>query len=250
MIGRGHAPYALPAALLAWCLALEAYAASGAAGAFAAEARSNIDAVLAAEEFGHTEKVTRLRARKAEPDEERRGWLAALGRFWGGVAKLLAGLGEGVLWASAILTVLAIIYYRERWLPYLGSLRRRRVKARLDPAVRIQMADPAMAENIPAAALDLWRGGHPTEALALLYRGALARLQARFDLGLPAGATEGEVLRAIARAAPQAFDYFAALTRAWMSLAYAGRPPETLAAEIEPLAQGFRRHLEERDRAP
>jgi hypothetical protein len=49
----------------------------------------------------------------------------------------------------------------------------------------------------------------------------------------------------MAHAAPAARVYFAALTTAWMALAYARRAPEDIAPEIEPLVEGFRRHLEE-----
>ena len=54
-----------------------------------------------------------------------------------------------------------------------------------------------------------------------------------------------KALRAIAHAAPEARTYFAALTAAGMALAYARRAPEAIAPEIERLAEGFRRHLEE-----
>ena len=56
-------------AILAWSLGAAAMATpappgEGAAPAFAAEARSKIATVLAAEEFGHTETTTSLRVRK------------------------------------------------------------------------------------------------------------------------------------------------------------------------------------------
>ncbi|MGH8479754.1 MAG: DUF4129 domain-containing protein [Gammaproteobacteria bacterium] len=215
----------------------------GAAPAFAAEARSKIAAILAAEEFGHTETTTSLRARKPESDRTQGGWLAGLRGFLRRGAEVLAAIGETLVWVAAALAIFWIVYYRERWLPFLGRLQRVPKTPPLSREVRL--AGRPLPDDIASAALALWRAGRHAEALGLLYRGAIARAHERFDLRLPPGATEGEVLRAVAPAAPAALDYFTALTRAWMAFAYAHRTPEATAPEIEPLAEGFRRHLEE-----
>jgi hypothetical protein len=236
-------------AILAWSLAkaveTPAPPGEGTAPAFAAEARSRITAVLAAEEFGHTEKTTSLRARRPESDQARGGWLAGLRGFLHRGAKVLAAIGETLLWVGALLVVFLIVYYRGRWLPFLGRLGRVSRTPPVSREVRLTFAGRPLPDDIPAAALALWRAGRHAEALGLLYRGALARAHERFDLSLPPGATEGEALRAIAHVTPAARAYFAALTAAWMALAYARRAPEAIAPEIEPLAEGFRRHLEE-----
>ncbi|MCA1851514.1 MAG: hypothetical protein LC647_03720, partial [Beggiatoa sp.] len=189
----------------------------GTAPAFAAEARSRIATVLAAEEFGHTETITSLRARRLGPDEAE--WLAGSRGFLHRAAKILAGIGEGLLWIGAVLTAFAIVYYRGDWLPFLGRLRR---GPGIPPVRReVRLAGRSLPDDIPSAALALWRAGHHAEALGLLYRGALARAPERFDLRLSPGATGGEALRAIAPAAPAVRAYFAALFAAWMALAYA-----------------------------
>ncbi|MGH8566571.1 MAG: hypothetical protein ACREXU_00780 [Gammaproteobacteria bacterium] len=247
---RGAPIGVLIGAILAWSLGAEAMETpappgEGMAPAFAAEARSKIATVLAAEEFGHTEKTTRLRARKPDPDEKQADWLAGLRGFFRRVAKILAGIGEVLLWVGAALTVFAIVYYRERWLPYLGLSRRVPATPPVGRVAQLTLAGRPLPDDIPSAALALWRTDRHAEALSLLYRGALARAHERFDLSLPPGVTEGEALRAIAHAAPAVRAYFAALTAAWMALAYARRTPEAIAREIEPLAEGFRRHLEE-----
>jgi hypothetical protein len=234
-------------AILAWSLAeaveTPAPPGMGPAPAFAAEARSKIGAVLAAEEFGHTETTTSLRARKAEADQAQGGWMAGLRGFLRRGAKVLAAIGETLLWVGAALAIFLIVYYRGRWLPFLGRLRRVPKTPPVSREVRLTFAGRPLPDDIPAAALCLWKAGHHAEALGLLYRGAIARAHERFDLRLPLGATEGEALRVIAHAAPAALDYFTALTHAWMALAYARRAPKAIA--IEPLAEGFRRYLEE-----
>jgi len=218
----------------------------GAAPAFAAEARSKIATVLAAEEFGHTETTTSLRARRSESDHQAKGgWMAGLYGFLRRGAKVLAVIGETLLWVAAALAIFLIVYYRGRWLPFLGRLRRVSRTPPVSREVGLTFTGQPLPDDIPSAALALWRAGRHAEALGLLYRGAIARAHDRFDLRLPLGATEGEALRAIAHAAPAARAYFAALTAAWMALAYARRAPEAIAPEIEPLAEGFRRHLEE-----
>jgi hypothetical protein len=215
----------------------------GAAPGFAAEARSKIATVLAAEEFGRTETTTSLRARKPETDQAQGGWLAGLRGFLRRGAKVLAAIGETLVWVGAALAIFLMVYYRDRWLPFLGRLRRVPKTPPVRREVRLTLAGRPLPDDIPAAALALWQAGRHAEALGLLYRGAIARAHERFDLRLPPGATEGEALRAIAHAAPAARAYFAALTAAWVALAYARRAPEAIA--IEPLAEGFRRHLEE-----
>lgn len=230
-------------AILAWSLSAEAMETpappgEGAAPAFAAEARSKIATVLAAEEFGHTETTTSLRARRPESDQAQGGWLTGLRGFLRRGAEILAAIGETLLWVAAALVVFLIVYYRGRWLPYLGLLRRVPATPPVSRVAQLTLAGRPLPDDIPSAALALWRAGRHAEALGLLYRGAIARAHERFDLRLPPGATEGEALRAIAHAAPAARAYF-------MALAYARRAPEAIAPEIEPLAEGFRRHLEE-----
>jgi hypothetical protein len=51
--------------------------------------------------------------------------------------------------------------------------------------VRLTSASRPLPDDIPAAALALWRADRHAEALGLLYRGAIARVHERFDLRLP-----------------------------------------------------------------
>ncbi|HOD33175.1 MAG TPA: DUF4129 domain-containing protein, partial [Holophaga sp.] len=65
------------------------------------------------------------------------------------------------------------------------------------------------------------------EALALLYRGALAHLVRVEHATIPPGATESEVLGIAQQALPEgAGAYLARLTRAWCRVAYGGAAPE------------------------
>ncbi len=100
-------------------------------------------------------------------------------------------------------------------------------------------------ENLPAdletVASRLWGEGHIRAALALLYRGALAHLVHRRKVSLSKGATEHDCLLKARQALPPASaDYFARLTQAWQSVAYAGMVP---GADSEGLCSEWERHF-------
>jgi len=81
--------------------------------------------------------------------------------------------------------------------------------------------------DLPEAAARLWDLGHRRQALALLYRGALAHLVHRLELPLPASATESECLRLGGAALPgPGAEYFARLTATWLRVAYGGQPAQ------------------------
>jgi hypothetical protein len=78
--------------------------------------------------------------------------------------------------------------------------------------------------------------GDPRGALALLYRGGIARLAA-LGVEIPAGATEGDCLRlAAAHRAGAGLGPFRELTRAWQALAYAHLvpSPQAMAHRLDP----------------
>jgi len=90
----------------------------------------------------------------------------------------------------------------------------------------LDLRPESLPDDVVAAARARFAAGDPTGALSLLYRGALVQLAKRFELRLPASATEGEC-EALARNALEgalARD-FAALARAWLYCAYAHQPP-------------------------
>lgn len=98
----------------------------------------------------------------------------------------------------------------------------------------------SLPEDIPAEASRAFAAGRVREALALLYRGALAILVHDQGLEIPSSATEGDALRLAGRvleASPLAG--FRALTAAWQRAAYLGEMPE--GGAFEALIQGWRR---------
>src|SRR5690606_8415332 len=96
-------------------------------------------------------------------------------------------------------------------------------------------APEPLPDDLLGAARERWARGAQVEALSLLYRGALARLEA---LEVPASATERECVRLVRRARPgEPARVFAALADAWMAARYGHRPPDD--AHFEELCRRF-----------
>lgn len=108
------------------------------------------------------------------------------------------------------------------------------------PTARVVMglavSPETLPDDVPAAALALWRQGRHHEALGLLYRGAISRVIEAGRVEIRESDTEGDCLRRVEQAGSAAQpDYFRGITGAWTRLAYAGRRPEDL--EVETLCR-------------
>jgi hypothetical protein len=106
----------------------------------------------------------------------------------------------------------------------------------------------SLPADVAAAAWAVWEQGDPAGALGLLYRGALACLVHRDGLEVAASWTEGDCLAVVRRRAgphgsENPAEYFARLTRAWQSTAYAHRPPSR--EEAKTLCDSWRQHYQQ-----
>jgi hypothetical protein len=100
----------------------------------------------------------------------------------------------------------------------------------------LAVSPETLPDDVPAAALALWRQGRHHEALGLLYRGAISRVIEAGRVEIRESDTEGDCLRRVEQAGSAAQpDYFRGITGAWTRLAYAGRRPEDL--EVETLCR-------------
>ncbi|MCC2638333.1 MAG: 5-nucleotidase/2,3-cyclic phosphodiesterase and related esterase [Moraxellaceae bacterium] len=128
-----------------------------------------------------------------------------------------------------------------QWLaPQVGASRPAPGRAAPEVASRALPA-ATLPDAVSAAALAAWRGGDATQAMSLLYRGAVRDLATRHHVALPASATEGECLRAARQSdADVVAAGFAPIVKAWMALAYARRPP----ADFDALLALYRRYFE------
>jgi hypothetical protein len=104
------------------------------------------------------------------------------------------------------------------------------------PSARVVMgmdvSPETLPDDVPAAALALWREGRHQEALGLLYRGSISRVIELGQVEILESDTEGDCQRRVDRAgAPVHPEYFRGITGAWISMAYAGMHPADTVVE-------------------
>lgn len=133
-----------------------------------------------------------------------------------------------VLIAAALLAGLVWLVVRYRHL-FQGRAGGRDVLPR-GPSARVVMgmevSPESLPDDVPATAWRWWLEGRRHEALALLYRGAIARFIDHGRVEIAESDTEGDCLRRVnAAGEPLQADYFRGLTGAWIRLAYARQWP-------------------------
>jgi len=90
----------------------------------------------------------------------------------------------------------------------------------------MEVSPESLPGDVPATAWRWWREGRRHEALALLYRGAIARLIHDGRVEIAESDTEGDCLRRVSATGERSqADYFHGLTGAWIRLAYARQWP-------------------------
>lgn len=153
--------------------------------------------------------------------------------------------------AAALLVGLAAVAIR-------GLARRRRGPRGDDgPAGRgplpaavfgLDIRPESLPDDVPGAAWNAWERGEPALALGLLYRAAIAFLVSREGLPVRESWTEGDCVDFVQRKdRRERADYFARLTRAWQTTAYAHRPP--VAEEVRALCTAWNQHFTEAEAA-
>ena len=206
-----------------------------------AEAQKHIDEVMHRPEF-NTQKTTeswRYIGKEDQAEEARTSpfWesLLALGK---GLAWIVKGLFYLILFGA----VVWLIINHQRWLNWMRGIK---PAPRYQPPAQLFGLDirpESLPDNLAAAALKLWQAGDARGALSLLYRGALSQLAQQENVSLKASDTEGDCLQVVQRTQTEfTSTYFSQLTRAWQTVAYAGRAPQ--AADGEALCRDFSAHF-------
>lgn len=104
----------------------------------------------------------------------------------------------------------------------------------------------SLPADVPGAAWRAWERGEPDAALGLLYRAAIAFLVRQEGLPVRESWTEGDCVDFVRRKTTrERAEYFARLTRAWQTTAYAHRLPS--AEEVRALCDGWNRHFASRE---
>ncbi len=204
--------------------------AARAADAQAAESRrdpaAEIHKVLEDPQFGHEEKVKRLKYVGPEWKSSDSGsswldwkWLRAL-------SNLIAHGIRYAAWSAGALLIAFALYHIARYLRLHGFFARGR-KSRPDFLFGLDVRPDSLPRDVSAAAEALALEGRSREALSLLYRGALVRF---LDEGIEFqhGDTEGDCTRRVdAAVSGNRRAYFRRLVASWQALAYGHRAVAT-----------------------
>jgi hypothetical protein len=186
--------------------------------------KRELAAVLDDPVFGKKETQWRwvLRARDEAAGEP--SWMRALRDFIRRVAQAIGEVGRVAVWTvGGVLLALAVhwlIRHRERWKISRGT------RVLPQSIFGLDVRPQSLPDDVVAAARAALDAGDVTQALSLLYRGALSTLIHAGGVDFKSGDTEGDCWR---RAAPvlsgDGGAYFRALLDAWLLTAYAHRPP-------------------------
>jgi len=169
-------------------------------------------------------------------------WLGLLGNS-------IASFGQLLLWIVVTALIIGAIYLLVKWVPTGdgGGGKQKKQPPAPKSLFGLDITPESLPEDIGATALNLWRAGKLTEALSLLYRGALTTLVHRDGINLRGSSTEGDCLRIVARHTDKVSattrEFFQQLTLQWQIVAYAHRrPDDTLVSE---LCRGWSSHFGE-----
>ncbi len=208
-----------------------------------AEIKKTITEILGKPEFKTQEMQKKLHymGKKNERDQSSDSWVQGLAEFIGYLASFL----EFILWLCVFIIIVLVIVYRDRWLRLFPSASASLFSKSTVPNVLfgLDVRQESLPADIPGEARFLWSRGKTTEAMSLLYRGALARLIIRHGVAISGSATEGECLQRVSQTAhTELAQYFGMLTHAWQITVYAHRLPEDGA--VRELCEGFNHHFE------
>ena len=156
---------------------------------------------------------------------------------WGWDASWLGGLAQVLMWGIVLAFLVFIGWlvwqYRHVFQGGGGPAGKRVPAPRAQVVMGMAVAPESLPQDIPGAAMDLWRVGRRQEAMSLLYRGTISKLISNGGVEIAESDTESDCLRRVEAEAAAHAGYFGGLTEAWMRLAY-GRsaPPDEAMQEL------------------
>lgn len=171
-------------------------------------------------------------APKAAADAKLPGWLKTLQAVYDALRDFAGKTVSYLPWVLAIALLAVAVRYRRwllAWFETGGPVPPRRQGGGMDD---LEIVGETLPEDLAAAARGLWQRGRHREALALLYRGTVRRVQDLTGRELPYGATEADCLRAAASLPAVSGEGARRIVRAWQYAAYAHRLPEPEAFDL------------------
>ena len=190
--------------------------------AHALTAKETITEIKAQEDF----KVHSVEEKHRKPGN----WNWQPGEWLGELGKFMFFVIIGIAIAAVVWLI-----WKNRHLFKVGGFVRGapRVPPQAKVVMGMDVAPESLPENIPAAAMELWRVGRRQEAMSLLYRGSISRLITSRGVEIAESDTESDCLRRVEAEAASHAVYFGGLTAAWMLLAYGkSSPPDRTMEEL------------------
>lgn len=143
------------------------------------------------------------------------------------IGKFIAVLVEYGLWIGLAAVLVFLFAVRARWLPYLRSGPRGKPHRRRVLLAGGEVTEESLPEDVPGEVRRLWNTGRKRDALSLLYRGTVFAAVRRHGVRLPASATEGDCVMAVAgQCSEQQSDFFRRTAGIWLRFAYGARDPD------------------------
>lgn len=141
------------------------------------------------------------------------------------IGRALGFLFEYGLWILAAVALALVAVHWRRWLPPLAE-RLRASPGAAPPTEHDIEAEQPLPPDIVAAVRERVAAGRMRDALALLYRAAVARLVQVQGAPLPPGATEAQCLRHARALGDTGYaQLFGRIVGVWQAAAYAQRLP-------------------------
>ena len=148
-------------------------------------------------------------------------------RLSGGLG-FIGALGNLLFWGVAIAIVGGIIWIIVHNAQAFGGgmSPSEKEKGQIKTLAGMQISPESLPDDIIATAKKLWAEGRKKDALGLLYRGAISSMVSRDLVEIEESDTESECLRRLNGKNLPEYPYFATLTNAWVSMAYAKEDPD------------------------
>jgi len=209
--------------------------------------KSGMIDTLSGEDFHQTKKVSGWRLINLKEDsanEQIPEWLIRLIEYYiealdnlEGIEAFASGLAKYIKYLIVLLALALLLWFGLRYrreIKQLVTRREDRTQKKVTPDVLFGLAvsSESLPENIPDTASSLWHSGKHREAVALLYRGLLAKLMNEYDYVFSDSHTEGECAAIVRRGdSPAISAYTGQLTRCWQALAYGHKLPHKTTVE-------------------
>ncbi len=150
------------------------------------------------------------------------GWVKNISKFIGFTLEILAWIIGGLI----IAVIIYKIVQNRQWIQGYGK----KFKHKRDIPTQLfglKLSEESLPNNIIFRVRELLNNNEIRKALSLLYRGSLIKLITEYNLQIPKSATENECVALVKiKRDHNEFEFFSALTKIWLAMAYGNISPE------------------------